>query len=241
MATKSRARRGTGSVRAKARRSTPAKGAAAVRRSRGRSAAPPLPMPSALLDATPEPDLVEVPARTVLAIDGAGSPEGDAFGRSIGAIYGAAYGLKFTRRDRGDSFNIGPLEGRWWAEGVEEGVLQAPKEAWRWRLRIAVPDDVGEAELAEIVRAATSRKGAKLEGDEEARRVAIERLPRATLGRILHVGPYSEEPRSFARIDAAVAAAGRRPARPHVEIYLSDPRRTSPVKLRTVLLRELDP
>jgi len=196
-------------------------------------------MPSVLLDAAQEPDVVEVPARTVVAIDGAGPPDGKAFGRSIGAIYGAAYGLKFSRKSRGTSFKVGPLEGRWWAEGAPEGVLQAPRETWRWRLRMAVPDDVDESELAKVVLAATSKRGGKLEGSEEARRVFVERVSAATLGRILHVGPYAEEPRSFARVDATVGAAGLRPARSHLEIYLSDPRRTAPSRLRTVLLREV--
>jgi len=61
------------------------------------------------------------------------------------------------------------------------------------------------------------------------------------LGRALHVGPYADEPRTFARIDAALATAKRRPARAHLEVYLSDPRRTAPARLRTVLLRELEP
>lgn len=105
---------------------------------------------------------------------------------------------------------------------------------------MAVPADVRAAELAAVVRAAVARKGGKLEGSAEAARVRIERIPRATLGRVLHVGPYADEPRSFARIAAEVAAAGLRPARAHLEIYLSDPRRTAPARLRTVLLRELE-
>lgn len=218
-----------------------ARGSASARRAARRTAETPSPMPRILVDATVEPDVVEVPARTAVAIDGAGPPDGEAFARSIGAIYGAAYGLKFSRAERGGSFKVPPLEGRWWAEGAPEGTLQAPRETWRWRLRIGVPDDVSDAELAAVVRAAVARKGGKLEGSEEARRVFVERVPRATLGRILHVGPYAEEPRSFARVDAALSAAALRPARSHLEVYLSDPRRTVPGRLRTVLLRELVP
>jgi hypothetical protein len=195
-------------------------------------------MPPALLDAPLEPDVVSLPARAAVAVDGAGPPDSPAFGKSIAAVYGAAYGLKFARKARGATFRIGPLEARWWAEGAPEETLAAPREAWRWRLRIAVPDDVGDAELADVVRAATARKGGKLEGSAEALRVFVERIAPARLGRILHVGPYADEPRSFARVDAAVEAAGLRPARPHLEVYLSDPRRTAPARLRTVLLRE---
>lgn len=203
---------------------------------------PPLPMPAPLLAATPEPDVVGIPARTVLAIDGAGPPDGGAFQRSVGALYGAAYGLKFARKKGGGGeFKVGPLEGRWWAEGAPEGLEgPPPREAWRWRLRLAVPDGARDAEVEAVVRAAVSRKGGKLEGSEEARRVRVERIPAATVGRVLHVGPYADEPRSFARIAGALAAAGLRPGRAHVEIYLSDPRRTAAARLRTVLLRELE-
>jgi hypothetical protein len=197
-----------------------------------------LPVPSALFDATAKPEVVEVPTRTVVAIDGAGPPDSAAFGLSVGALYGAAYGLKFARKRTGTTFRIGPLEGRWWAEGAP-AVGRAPPEAWRWRLRLGVPADVSERELAEVVRAATTRKGGKLEGSAEAARVRLERIAPARLGRILHLGPYAEEPRSFAKLDVEVEAAGLRPARSHLEVYLSDPRRTAPERLRTVLLREV--
>ena len=124
----------------------------------------PLPMPAALLDAAPEPDVVDVPARTVLAVDGAGPPDGDAFRRSVGALYGAAYGLKFARKKEGrGEFKIGPLEGRWWAEGARSRASAPPIDQWRWRLRMAVPDAVDEHALADVIQAATMKKGGKLE------------------------------------------------------------------------------
>lgn len=208
---------------------------------RRRVAAPTLPMPGALLAARPLADLVEVPARTVLSIDGAGGPELQPFQLATGALYGVAYTLKFTRKPSGGDFKIGPLEARWWAEGVlaasAEGV--PPRDTWRWRLRIAVPDEVTEHELADVIQAATMKKGGKLEGSADARRVALERIPAATMGRVLHVGPYAEEPASFEKIRAALASAGRTGGRAHLEIYLSDPRRTKPERLKTGLLLEL--
>ncbi len=196
-------------------------------------------MPQVLLAATPAPELVAVPARAAVALDGAGPPEGPAFPRAIGALYGVGYGLKFARKARGADFKIGPLEGLWWAEGAP-GTLQAPRETWRWRLRIAVPDDVSEAELSAVVEAAAARKGGRLEGSPEVRRVALERIPAARVARILHVGRYADEPASFERVDRAIREARLRRARPHVEIYLSDPRRTKPEKLRTILLAEIE-
>jgi hypothetical protein len=202
--------------------------------------APPLPVPAVLLDATTTGDVALVPARSAVAIDGAGPPDAPAFQRAVGALYGVAYGLKFARKPLGKDFKVGPLEGRWWAEGAPEGVLQAPRDTWRWRLRIAVPADVAQADVAAFVRAAVAKKGGKLEGSEEARRVALERIPAARVGRILHVGPYATEPESFARMAEALAAGGLRRAHAHVEIYLSDPRRSKPEKRKTVLLGEVE-
>jgi len=195
-------------------------------------------MPSALLDASEAADVLTVPARTALSIDGEGGPHGEAFGRAVGALYGVAYTLKFARKPSGSDFRIGPLEGRWWAEGAADRAAVPPIDRWRWRLRIWVPDDVDEDELADVLQAATMKRGGKLEGSAEARRVAVERVPAQTMGRVLHVGPYADEPRSFAKIEAALAAAGRRAGLPHLEIYLSDPRRTAPSRLRTALLLE---
>jgi hypothetical protein len=200
-------------------------------------------MPEVLFKAKPEADVVEVPARTVLAIDGTGGPDGEAFGRSIGALYGVSYTLKFSRKPAGKDFKIGPLEGRWWAEGAtqESSLATAPRETWRWRLRMAVPDDVTEAELGGVILTATTKKGGKLAGSADAARVALERIPAATMGRILHVGPYADEPASFEKIRALLSASGRSGANAHLEIYLSDPGRTKPEKLKTVLLLELAP
>jgi hypothetical protein len=200
-------------------------------------------MPEVLFKARPAADVVEVPARSALAIDGAGGPESEPFGRSIGALYGVAYTLKFSRKPAGTEFKIGPLEGRWWAEGAtqESGLAVAPRETWRWRLRMAVPGDVTEAELASVIRTATMKKGGKLEGSPDAARVALERIPAAAMGRILHVGPYADEPASFEKIRELLSTSGRSGANAHLEIYLSDPGRTKPEKLKTVLLLELAP
>jgi hypothetical protein len=211
------------------------------RPARAKAAAPKLPVPDVMLDARRAADVVRVPARRAVAIDGAGPPDAPAFSAAIGALFGVAYGLKFARKAGGHDFKVGPIEGRWWAEGAREETLEAPRETWRWRIRIAVPDDVKVEEVAAVAKAARARKGGKLFGSAEVLRVFLERIPAARLGRILHVGPYADEPASFARMDAAVAAAGLRRARPHVEVYLSDPRRTTPAKLRTVLLGELEP
>ncbi len=196
-------------------------------------------MPEVLFKAKPAADVVEIPARTALSVDGTGGPEQEGFGRSVGALYGVAYGLKFARKPAGRDFKIGPLEGRWWAEGAESRIVVAPRETWRWSLRIAVPGDVTETEVVSVIQAATSKKGGKLEGSPDAARVVLDRIPAETMGRILHVGPFADEPASFEKIRATLLAAGRTGGFAHLEVYLSDPRRTKPEKQQTVLLLEL--
>jgi len=83
------------------------------------------------------------------------------------------------------------------------------------------------------------KKGGKLEGNPEVARVRLSVLPATRYGRVLHVGPYGAETESFARIAEMLKAASLVAGNAHSEVYLSDPRRTKPEKLKTVLLLEL--
>lgn len=195
----------------------------------------------ALVKATTTPAIVTVPERVALAIDGKGAPGSEDFQKALEALYGIVYGLKFGRKksDRGTPFKVAALEGRWAAEGWTDPSRLPPRDQWIWRLRITVPPDVTQDEVAAIVREATTKKGGKLEGSAAAARIFLEKVPEARCGRILHIGSYADEPRSFAALAPVIAATGARASHHHLEVYLGDPRRTEPDKLKTVLLREL--
>jgi hypothetical protein len=198
------------------------------------------PMPAVLLAAQRAADVVTLPARTVVSLEGEGAPGQEQFQRSIRALYGVAYALKFARkRQRRGDFKLGPLEACWWADDSGAAFLTIPRESWRWRLRLAVPEEVAASEVSAAIAAAVGRKGGKLEGSPEAARVALERIAPSTCGRALHVGPYAEEAVSFSRIRNALEREGRAAGEGHVEIYLNDPRRTKPENLKTVLLLEV--
>ncbi len=198
------------------------------------------PTPREIASATEKPDIVQLPKRRCLAIDGGGSPGDEGFERAIAAIYGTAYALKFARKKAGrHDFKVGPLEGHWAADVPPGTTGRPPASTWRWRLRIGVPDDVTHDELERIKREVVTKKGGKLAGSATVGHVFVEAVPGERVGRVLHVGPYTDEPASFARISAVLAEAGLKPAPTHIEVYLNDPRRARPAALRTVLLRQL--
>lgn len=198
--------------------------------------------PDGLTGARKTPDIVELPEWMALAVDGEGAPSDPSFAAAIGALYVVGYTLRFTRKDQGRPvFKVGPLVGEWRAEGTDLSRTEVPSpESWRWRILIPVPGDVTEADLAAAVEAVTTKKGGKLEGSDEPRRVQLVRNPPARYGRILHIGPYADEPATFAVLNAFLAEQGLERAPWHIEVYLSDPQRTAPEKMRTGLLAPLE-
>jgi len=205
------------------------------------SSGPVSPTPGELTGATLNPDLVEVPPRVHLSLSGAGAPDSVEFGFCVGALYGVAYGLKFGRKKAtGKDFKVGPLVGIWWAEGHDlAGGIVPPRDSWRWTVQLDVPPDVLAKDADGIIEAAVTKKGGKLEGSPHARRILLARDSARRFGRILHVGPYADEPRSFNAIGSLLASQGMIREPWHVEVYLSDPERTAPEKLKTVLLAPL--
>lgn len=197
-----------------------------------------MPMPEPLWHATTAPDVVKIPERTVLVCDGEGGPEQPAFEQAIGALYGVAYTLKFERKRRGKDFRIGPLEARWWAE-PDYSIAIAPRDTWRWQLRLAMPSTLRDRDVAMTVVHLLEKNRGKLKDNRQVGNVRLEHLASQRLGRALHIGPYVAEGKTLAEIDTQMARAHLAPARSHIEVYLNDPRRTKPDRLKTVLLREL--
>ena len=182
--------------------------------------------------------MVQVPARSCLAISGKGGPERQEFAASIGALYGVAYSLKFGRKKvTGKDFKVGALVGIWWAEGYDLTMGQVPpRDTWRWTVQVDVPSDITAEDVAAIVEAAVAKKGGKLEGSPYAKKAVLANEPTRRFGRLLHVGPFADEPRSFHTLETMLDANGLQREMWHVEVYLSDPHRTTPEKLKTVLL-----
>ena len=180
--------------------------------------------------ATRKPALVELKPATYLAISGQGAPGGELFTASIGTLYGAAFTIKMTRKFAGrQDYSVCKLEGQWWSEPASDfGKL--PPDQWLWKLLIRTPDFIKEAELRQAVAVLLKRgKG------EDVKRVHLESLAEGRCVQMLHVGPYNKEHETIAVMKAFAEAKHFELSGKHHEIYLSDPRRVPPERLKTIL------
>lgn len=184
-----------------------------------------------------KPALVKIRKASYLAIDGCGGPGGDDFQTALGALYGMAYTVKMTRKFSGRrDYVVCKLETLYWSEGkggspcVDFGEL--PPDQWRWKMMIRTPDFVKEKELTEA-RAALAAKG-KGEG---ADRVRLETLAEGQCVQMLHVGPYDKEGETVIQMMAFAEEQGLTFHGLHHDIYISDPRRVPPERLKTILRR----
>jgi hypothetical protein len=176
--------------------------------------------------------LVDVPAQQFIAVDGRGDPNTSPdYARAVEALYTVAYTIKFaSKRTLDRDFVVGPIEGLWWSDRPEVFITR-DKGAWHWRMLISQPDWITEDLIDECRQAALAKK--KLATIADVRR---ETLEEGTSAQLLHVGSYDDEGPALARLHHEYLAANDLTmSGHHHEIYLGDPRRTEPARLRTVL------
>lgn len=178
------------------------------------------------------PVVVDVPPLRFLMIDGQG-PYGAAstsFTESVQALYTLSYQVKFAAKRLDLIYPVMPLEGLYWQIGADMGTAPASPEESAWRLMILLPEEV-DGDLVDATREkAIAKKGLPRLAD-----VRVQTFSEGASVQILHVGPYADEPATVERLLAFAADRGLRPTGPHHEIYLSDPSRTAPEKMKTVL------
>ena len=180
--------------------------------------------------ASKKPKMVNIPTGKYLTVIGKGEPGGDIFTSRIEALYGAAYTIKFARKATGRDYKVCPLEGSWWSGRNNADFVSKPKSQWSWKLMIRTPDFVNEKDLA-IAIATLVDKGQ----GPDVKRVNIEKLAEGRCVQMLHVGPYSECGQTIEAMQSFAEQEGTKFEGLHHEIYLSDPRRVPPERLRTIL------
>jgi len=176
--------------------------------------------------------MLEVPPHRYLAIDGVGDPNTAAFAEATSALYPLAYAVKFaSRREHDRDFVVMPLEGLWWADDMAAFTARRDKTRWSWTLLILQPEWV-DAALVDGARQVVEAKGAPARLAD----IRFETLDEGRCVQTLHLGPFDAEGPVLARMhDEVIPAHGLRMTGRHHEIYLSDPRRTAPERLRTIL------
>jgi len=187
---------------------------------------------------TREPSLVEVPELAFLMIDGHGDPNTEpAYGKAIEALYTVAYTAKFDvkRAPDGIDYGVMPLEGLWWVPDMSKFTAE-DKSAWDWTMMIMQPDQVTVEVFEEARAKATKKKPLDAIGQ-----IRLERFAEGPAAQIMHIGPYATEGPTIQHLHAFIAERGYERAGKHHEVYLSDPRRASPEKMKTIVRQPVVP
>lgn len=190
------------------------------------------------------PVTVTVPPAHYLAVRGAGDPneENGAYKRSIGLLYGIAFTIKMSYKvhkiDGYFEYVVPPLEGLWWQEGKHE-IDYAHKSDFRFISMLRLPQFVTRSVFDWAVGEATAKKKTDFS--------AVEYLSydEGLCVQCMHIGSYDSEPQTVTNMRDFAAQNGYRPdydgGRYHHEIYLSDPRKCAPERLKTVIRLPIRP
>lgn len=182
--------------------------------------------------------ILDVPPLTYFMIDGHGDPNVEPrYREAVEALYAASYTLKFMSKDSlGKDYVVPPLEGLWWAADLADFASRR-KDRWSWTMMIMVPNFISQA----IAEAAVAKVSAK----KSLSTLSLVRFASLEEGRsvqTLHVGSYDSEGPILKRMhEEFLPSKGLSETGIHHEIYLSDPRKVAPDKLKTILRQPVRP
>ena len=185
------------------------------------------------------PVILKVPPLPYIMMDGFGDPNGSQLLQDIvQALYGLSYGLKFsfkkTEKPAGYyDYGVPPLEGLWWMEIPGGGFDWKRKKDWKWTLMILQPEFVTKKMVQTIAAGREKKNGKPLP------LWRLEKLKEGTCVQILHIGPYDAEGPNIQKMHAYAAQEGYLLSGKHHEVYLNDPRKAAPEKLKTILRQPL--
>lgn len=176
-----------------------------------------------------EPEIVEFGKKNYLSLEGRGSPENEIYQKSIEAIFSSAFFLKFYHKKKGNNFKVSKLECLWW---VDEGkdFSNTPMEEWHWKLLIRIPDYITMEEVSE----GASKMKVEKELDEVSR-IGLISLEEGKCVQVMHIGSYNKVGETYDKLLKFINISRLEPNGPYHEIYISDPGRTPPEKLKTIV------
>ncbi|MBV7408388.1 GyrI-like domain-containing protein [Maritimibacter sp. DP1N21-5] len=172
---------------------------------------------------------VTIPPCRYLSVSGQGAPEDAAYAAAMERLYPVAYGVKFAKKAEGRDFVVPPLSTQWWADDPS-AFGEGRRDEWHWQALIRMPDFVEASDVGK----AAEEKGVT--------GVSLINLIEGECFQTVHIGPYSDEGPTLVRLHEEVMPEAQVTfGQPHHEIYLSDPRRAAPEKLRTVIRQPVVP
>ena len=176
--------------------------------------------------------LVDVPEMNFLMVDGEGDPNiAKRFQDAVEALYSLSYALKFIiKKGRiGIDYKVMPLEGLWWMDDMSEFSMDN-KECWKWTLMMMQPDLVTAQLYDEAWEQVKKKKNFSILPD-----VRFVSYQEGLALQTMHIGPYSEEPATIETVHQFARESGYTLSGKHHEIYLNDPRKSAPEKLKTII------
>jgi hypothetical protein len=182
-------------------------------------------------------ELIDMPHFDYLMIDGEGDPNSAAdYVQAVEALYTAAYTLKFkSKAELGRDYVVPPLEGLWWSDDMDDFVARR-KDRWKWTMMIAIPDFIDPRFVDAAIAAAMKKKALPA-----LDRLYVERLEEGRVAQTMHIGSYDDEGPVLRRLhEEFLPENGLRPTGKHHEIYLGDPRKTAPERLKTILRQPVE-
>jgi len=176
---------------------------------------------------------LEVPEMQFLMVDGHGDPNvAQEYQEAVEALYAVAYKIKFaSKKQLGRDYVVPPLEGLWWAEDMGAFTTARDKSKWDWTMMIMTPEWISQEMYADAVEQVRQGKHpAALE------KVRLERYNEGLSVQIMHIGSYDDEGPTLMKMhNEFLPENGYVENGKHHEIYLGDPRKLAPEKLKTVL------
>jgi hypothetical protein len=174
--------------------------------------------------------IVDVPKMNFLMIDGLGNPAMSIeYQQVVETLYSLAYGIKFALKSLGHDYIVPPLEGLWWMENMNEFNL-ANKDRWKYTMMIMQPEWVTQDWVQRVMETTSKKKKLPL-----VPKLKLETYDEGLSVQILYTGAYVNETATIAEMHQFIKSNGYTTNGKHHEIYIGDPRKTSPEKLQTIL------
>ncbi len=179
-----------------------------------------------------EPYFVTAPKLKIISCCGYGNPNNSVlFQKTMSALYSITYTIKFMLKQTDNPlYTVMPLEGLWWTDEMSTFSLEK-KEEWKWKVFIVQPDfitrEIFDCGIKELLK--------KKKEDVDTSLLSFDSFEEGLCAQILHIGPYAQEEPTVKKLHEFINHEGYKMTGLHHEVYMGDPRKAAPEKLKTLI------